>query len=286
MAQVQEAGNEGGIRIGSTLLTLVEPHRGQEVEYNRWYERDHFYAGCLMGAGWFAGKRWVATKPLKDLRFPSETQFLPDVSAGSYLATYWVLKGMEPEAVAWGSAQVKWLHENGRMFEGRDHIHTLIYANRWDISRDAEGVPAPLALDHPWGGLVVLMVDRNPDVDPRTSSAWLRDEIIPAAMADTPLGPHRRPVAHPAAQGGTGVPAAQPGRGEPDGPDVLHRHRPTRVLGRVRAGGAHHRGPRPGHRVLRGAVHPHHHGHRHLHRRVVLIEDLQQGGGLVGEGGA
>jgi hypothetical protein len=186
MGQVQEAGNEGGIRVGSTLLTLVEPHRGQEVEYNRWYERDHFYAGCLMGAGWFAGKRWVATKPLKDLRFPSETQFLPDVSAGSFLATYWVLKGMEPEAVAWGSAQVKWLHENGRMFEGRDHIHTLIYANRWDISRDAEGVPAPLALDHPWGGLVVLMVDRNPDVDPRTSSAWLRDEVIPAAMADTP----------------------------------------------------------------------------------------------------
>ena len=46
MAQVQEAGNEGGIRIGSTLLTLVEPHRGQEVDYNRWYERDHFYAGA------------------------------------------------------------------------------------------------------------------------------------------------------------------------------------------------------------------------------------------------
>ena len=30
------------IKLGSMLLTLVEPHRGHEVAYNRWYERDHF----------------------------------------------------------------------------------------------------------------------------------------------------------------------------------------------------------------------------------------------------
>ncbi len=77
MGQVQEAGNEGGVRIGSTLVTLVEPHKGQEVAYNRWYERDHFYAGCLIGAGWFAGKRWVATRPLKDLRFPATPSSCP-----------------------------------------------------------------------------------------------------------------------------------------------------------------------------------------------------------------
>jgi hypothetical protein len=186
MGQVQEAGNEGGIRIGSALVTLVEPHKGQEVEYNRWYERDHFYAGCLIGAGWFAGTRWVATRPLKDLRFPTGSRFLPDIDAGSYLATYWVLKGVEPESVAWGSAQVKWLHENGRMFEGRDHIHTLIYANRWAASRDQDGVPAELALDHSWGGLVLVMVDRHDDVDARQASTLLRDEVLPTAMAGTP----------------------------------------------------------------------------------------------------
>jgi hypothetical protein len=186
MAQVQEPGNEGGITVGSTLLTLVEPHRGLEVEYNRWYERDHFYAGCLIGAGWFAGKRWVATKPLKELRFPAGTDFLPDISAGSYLATYWVLADLAPEAVAWGSAQVRWLHEHDRMFEGRDHIHTLIYANRWAVGREADGVPVELALDHPWGGLAVVMIDRNPDIDPRDHSAWVRDELVPGAMAGTP----------------------------------------------------------------------------------------------------
>ena len=34
---------------------MVEPHRGHEVAYNRWYERDHFYAGCMIGAWTIAG---------------------------------------------------------------------------------------------------------------------------------------------------------------------------------------------------------------------------------------
>jgi len=182
----EPAGNEGGIRIGSTLLTLVDPHKGHEVAYNRWYERDHFYAGCLIGAGWFAGKRWVATKPLKDLRGPADSTFLPDISAGSFLATYWVLKGEEADAIAWGTRQVNWLHANGRMFEERDHVHTLIYANRFAVNRDPDGVPAELALDHPWGGLVVVMIDRNEDVHPKEATAWLRDEFLPDVMAGTP----------------------------------------------------------------------------------------------------
>ena len=37
----------GEVRLGSMLFTLVEPHRGHEVAYNRWYERDHFYAGFV-----------------------------------------------------------------------------------------------------------------------------------------------------------------------------------------------------------------------------------------------
>ena len=52
------------------LYTLVEPHRGHQVAYNRWYERDHFYAGCQIGAYNFAGARFVATAPLKELRSP------------------------------------------------------------------------------------------------------------------------------------------------------------------------------------------------------------------------
>ena len=62
--------NDYPITVGSMLFTMVDPEKGHEVEYNRWYERDHFYAGCMVGPWLFAGKRWVATKELKDLRFP------------------------------------------------------------------------------------------------------------------------------------------------------------------------------------------------------------------------
>lgn len=174
------------IEVGAALFTLVEPHRGHEVAYHRWYERDHFYAGCLIGPLWFAGRRWVATRPLKELRYPATTRFLPDISKGSYLATYWILKGHEQDAITWGTTQVNWLHPAGRMFEHRDHVHTLMYVNRWSLSRDDDGVPAALALDHPFGGLVAVMVDRHEGTDPRELSAWLRESCLPGAMAGTP----------------------------------------------------------------------------------------------------
>ena len=91
---MQELGSgktaERPVRLGGALVTLVEPHRGHEVAYNRWYERDHFYGGCMIGPGILAGSRWVATKPYKDLRFPAESGVAFPTAAGSYLATYFV----------------------------------------------------------------------------------------------------------------------------------------------------------------------------------------------------
>jgi hypothetical protein len=46
---------ESPIQVGSMLYTLVDPHVGFEKAYNRWYERDHFYAGCMVGPWLFAG---------------------------------------------------------------------------------------------------------------------------------------------------------------------------------------------------------------------------------------
>ncbi len=184
---VFEPGPYDNVLVGTVLFTLVEPHAGHEVAYNRWYERDHFYAGCLIGKGWFAGRRWVATRDLKQLRFPAGTGFLPDISAGSYLATYWVHKGEDAEAIAWGSEQVRWLHDNDRMFAERDHIHTLMYTVRWALGRDEDGVPPALALDHPFSGLAALMVDRDTGVDAREFSAWLRDECLPLGIGDSPV---------------------------------------------------------------------------------------------------
>src|SRR5215470_3852758 len=59
------------VKVGSALVTMVDPNRGYEKAYNRWYERDHFYDGCMVGPFMYAGSRWVAPRPLKDLRWPA-----------------------------------------------------------------------------------------------------------------------------------------------------------------------------------------------------------------------
>jgi hypothetical protein len=149
----------GEVRLGTMLFTLVEPHRGHEVAYNRWYERDHFYAGCMVGPWLFAGRRFVATRPLKDLRFGSDPDLFGGRALGSYLAVYWVLDGRHEDHVDWALPQVQWLHANGRMFAERDHIHTLMYRHAFTATVFGErAVPAELALDHPFGGLTATLV--------------------------------------------------------------------------------------------------------------------------------
>ena len=109
------------------LLTLVEPRRGHEVAYNRWYERDHFYAGCMVGPYNFAGCRYVATADLKALRDPDPSAITGEPARGSYVAVYWVLDGYYDVWQRWALRQVNALHAAGRMFEERDHVHTLLY---------------------------------------------------------------------------------------------------------------------------------------------------------------
>jgi hypothetical protein len=145
----------GEIKLGSMVFTMVEPHRGHEVAYNEWYERDHYYAGCMVGPWLFAGRRFVATRALKDLRIGSRPDLFGGRDLGSYAAVYWILDGRHDEHVDWAVRQVLWLHEQGRMFTQRDHIHTLMYEHAWTSTR---AIPAELALDHPFGGMTVTVV--------------------------------------------------------------------------------------------------------------------------------
>ncbi|NDH97239.1 MAG: hypothetical protein EBZ17_07240, partial [Actinobacteria bacterium] len=117
--------NDYPIVAGSALFTLVDPSKGHEVAYNRWYERDHFYAGCMIGPWLFAGKRWVATRAMKDLRFPEgDTPVASPHDKGSYLATYWVLEDKHKEHFDWAGNQVVDLYMNNRGFMERQHAHT------------------------------------------------------------------------------------------------------------------------------------------------------------------
>jgi hypothetical protein len=165
--------NASPVRLGSILFTLVEPHRGFEVAYNRWYERDHFYAGVLVGPHTMAGQRWVATRADKALRIPADLR-------GSYLGLYWIEAGHHDEWNRWGVDTVNKLHAEGRMFAERDHVHTALYDFAWLYGRDPDGVPPELALDHRYKGLVAMLVEGD-------AGDWYRDELLPEVVPGLPV---------------------------------------------------------------------------------------------------
>lgn len=185
-------GADEGVAVGGMLFTLVDPERGHEVAYNRWYERDHLYSGCMVGPWLFANRRWVATKELKNLRLPADAPIEHAVAApidrGSYLATYFIHKGHEAEHFAWANRQVFELYENGRGFDQRVHAHTCVYFFVGEDHRDPDGVPAHLALDHPYAGLVAVHVDRADGVAHPEFADWFSTSAAPLLFADMPDG--------------------------------------------------------------------------------------------------
>ncbi|MGB6059009.1 MAG: hypothetical protein WBF71_12190, partial [Microthrixaceae bacterium] len=185
-------GADEGVQVGSMLFTLVDPTRGHEVAYNNWYERDHFYSGCMVGPWLFAGARWVATRELKDMRFPegvdAEHAVAEPLDAGSYLATYFVHKGHEAEHFAWANRQVFELYSNGRGFEERQHAHTSLYFITDSDQRTESGVPAHMALDHPYKGLVSIHIDRPDGVSQGDLVDWFRGSGSDALFGDGQSG--------------------------------------------------------------------------------------------------
>jgi hypothetical protein len=164
---------------GAMLLTLVEPHKGFERAFNRWYERDHFYAGCMEGANCFAGARWVATRELKDLRWPRETDVAEPFDAGSFVAIYWILAGRLPDWQAWAAPRLRDLYANGRGFSERTHVNTNMYAYLGADYRDADPTPVALALDRHYAGLVAMWFDGLAGRTPADSLAELRAGALP-----------------------------------------------------------------------------------------------------------
>ena len=180
--------NDHPIVAGSALFTLVDPNVGHEVAYNRWYERDHFYAGCMIGPWLFAGKRWVATRALKDLRFPhGDTPVASPHDKGSYLATYWVLEDKHKEHFDWAGNQVVDLYMNNRGFMERQHAHTVLLDQPEYAYRDDDPVPIELAFDHGYQGLAVVAVDPADGVSDEQLGAHLEQTALPALLEDSAI---------------------------------------------------------------------------------------------------
>ncbi len=175
--------NPYGIKLGSILVSLLDPDPGRAVEFHRWYERDHFYAGCMVGPGFFAGRRFVATRPLKAIRPKSSPEVIPEGAEGTYLALYWIVEGEYEQTLRWAVDKVNWLGANGRMAAVRKQAHAGFYVTRFTALRDEDGVPPELALDHPFPGVVLTLSLRREGVEPEALDRFLLEEQLPRALS-------------------------------------------------------------------------------------------------------
>lgn len=178
-----------GVALGSLLVSLLEPAEGEAVAFNRWYERDHFYAGCMTGEHFFAGRRFVATRDLRSLRFPASSDAIADTSIGSFLALYFMERGHHSEAEAWALERVLWLGANGRMDGGggRRAVHASFYTHRFAACRDADGVPPEVALDHLFPGVVLAISERPPERSAEERERWLLGDYLPKTLPDSSI---------------------------------------------------------------------------------------------------
>jgi hypothetical protein len=121
-----------------------------------------------------------------------------DPARGSYLAAYWILEGRQEEWDAWVAAQMPALVAEGRMFPGRDHLHTAVYRMIAEVGwRD--GPPAIAALDRCLPGVIAVASTAPGDaviefaealVGPEvpTIVVFERERVI---LAEVDPGPHR-----------------------------------------------------------------------------------------------
>jgi hypothetical protein len=175
------------VRIGSALITMVEPHVGHEHDYNRWYEDDHYYAGCLAMPWMFAGRRWVAPVEMQRLRYPADSVIAQPLDAGKYIGTYWITDGRYEDHMRWTVSTNQRLFADGRVFQERSHVFTSFQKYRGAWYRDGSGPRDIHALDHPYGGLVVEVIDSADSAARERLITWMADERAPGFMRDSSI---------------------------------------------------------------------------------------------------
>ncbi|MEO8694859.1 MAG: hypothetical protein ABI658_15135 [Acidimicrobiales bacterium] len=174
------------VDLGSGIFALHDPHPGHERDFNRYYERDHMYAACILAPWTIAGTRFVATADLKRLRYPADGPFGP-IQEGSYLTMYWIVAGKLDEQQAWVSDQMKLLNAAGRTFDQRSVQTATSYDYLGSWRRDPDGVPPFQALDRRYSGVVWVAVERTGDESVADLAQWLADDFLPAHFASSPV---------------------------------------------------------------------------------------------------
>ena len=176
-----------GVRPGHALITMVEPHPGHEYAYNRWYEDDHFIAGAMAMPWMYAGRRWVATRDLQLLRVPEKSAVAQPVTAGCYLTTYWVTDGRYDDHMKWTVAINKRLNRDARVYRDRTHVFTAFQDHESTVYRDGAAGPRDFhALDHPYAGLVLEVIDAESPEQRGELLEWLVSRHLPKRLAGSP----------------------------------------------------------------------------------------------------
>lgn len=171
-------------RLGHALILLFEPHAGHERAYNRWYEDDHFYIAGRAAPWAFAGRRWVAPRELQALRL-SDDSALKD-QGGCYLTLQWVLAGRGGEFQAWTLAMLDRLRREGRGFAERSHVYSTYQDYVGAVYRDPGGPRDIHALDYPYRGVVLEVIEVEPAKPVADLQDWLVSSHIPQKLTGSP----------------------------------------------------------------------------------------------------
>src|ERR1700759_4849151 len=166
------------------MIVMIEPNRDPErlAEYNRWYEHDHVYSGGVAGPGAFSYSRFVATRDLKDLRYPASSALAQPVDKGSYLSFFYLLDGQVDEHYAWSFPESARLGQVGRMNGDRELGSLSLYDFLGSVNREGWPVPAEISLDHRYPGVVALWIDRAATASREDLASWLLDTKLPALI--------------------------------------------------------------------------------------------------------
>jgi hypothetical protein len=169
------------VELGGALITMPQAHAGREETFNRWYEDDHYVSGAMVGPWVFAGRRFVRC----DLERFSAPGSEP-TQMGSFIGLYWTLAGHVDEVWRWAKAALEQLTAEGRGPRDRTRVYSAMHETVFAHIFDPPPMRAIHALDYPYRGLVVELVDAPQESSRAELVRWLRDEYVPAQKG--PLG--------------------------------------------------------------------------------------------------
>ena len=175
------------MQVGHVLVAISEPHREGLREYHRWFESDHMYSAVMVGPGAFAANRYVATRELKALRRPRDGGVFDPVEAGTYTALYFIAEGWVEEHFAWSYPASAELGRQGRNNPHRDLALTWLCDYHGRVGRTEDSVPAEVALDHAYAGLVMAWVERAPGKTLDALWSGMQASLLPEMLADSPI---------------------------------------------------------------------------------------------------